>query len=123
MAGPSMTMADLIAHRFELKVFCINRACERVKLDGTAPNGFVLDAAALDPNLRDDELARRLKCSLCGAPGKLVKKAPPFNYGPGAGMGTAGQWPREPINVPPPPDRPDTPEMTWHGKRRSRRRR
>ena len=123
VAGPSRTIADLVKQRFELKVFCTNEACERVKLDGTAPNGLVLDATKLDPEMRDDELALRLKCSLCGKPGKLQKKAPPFNYGADSGFSSASSGPRESTSIPTPPDRPDTPEMKWHGKTRSRRRR
>ena len=120
---PGMTIATAMERRLELKVFCTNGDCERVKLDGTAPNGFVLVLKALGPGLSMDDLSARIVCQLCGKPGKLQSKAPPFNRGADSGFSTASSGLRKPSNAPSPPDRPDTPEMKWHGKHRPRRRR
>lgn len=118
-----MTVEELIQRGYTATAYCTNPDCETVRLGGLYPYGTPLDLAMLDPKAQRDDVAARLKCRHCKAPGKLVTKARAFNRGADAGFASMSTMPRDMINFPTPPDRPDTPEMTWHGKHRSRRRR
>ena len=59
-AGRSETvdlkLAWFVEKRYTAKAFCKNWGCERVKLDGTAPNGILLDLELYDQAMTDREL-------------------------------------------------------------------
>ena len=116
-----LKLAWFVEKRYTAKAFCKNWGCERVKLDGTAPNGIPLDLELYDQAMTDRELERRLRCSLCGTREiQLRTYAPPTNY-----QRAVSAWTPDPDYKPPPPRDPSSAvEYQWHGKRgRSRRKR
>lgn len=76
---PEPTVADFIADGTGIAVYCANFRCLRNKKGGAYRHGSEVDLEAVDPSLSIDDLARRLRCTVCGERQASIRISPGSN--------------------------------------------